>query len=484
MIRSSLLTLSAAFASAGCTLMPAYHQPALPVPNHYSDPRDAAPPAQATTAAADIGWRDFFGDERLHALIAMALQSNRDLRIAVLTVEKSRAQYRIQRADLLPTLQGSGNESVAHTPRELTTPGFPSTTHEFSATVGLNAYEIDLFGRIRSLSAQALESFYATEAAQRSTQLTVVAEVASSYLNLAADQEQLALAQETLRSQTESYDLTARQATLGFASDLAVRQAQTPVETARYDEARYTSQIAQDRNALELLIGQGIPVALLPGNLRETLQGLALKGQLPPGLPSELLRRRPDILEAEHDLRAANANIGAARAAFYPTVSLTASGGTESLELSGLFKGGSGVWSFAPQISVPIFAGGRNRANLDSVKATAQIDVAKYEQAIQTAFREVSDALAQRSQYGRQLTAQETLVEATGEARRLADARFTHGVDTYLAVLDAERSLYGAQQTLINTQLAQATNLITLYKALGGGIRETTAMEGSVPAAL
>jgi multidrug efflux system outer membrane protein len=457
---------------AGCTLAPVYHRPDLPVPTTY--PTAAADSSQSALPAADIGWREFFGDERLQGLISMALANNRDLRVALLNVENARAQYRIQRSELLPTITASGNEDASHSPAALTTPGLPSTTHEFSASVGVSAYEIDLFGRLRSLNAQALETYLGTEEARRSTELTLVAEVAADYLNLAADQELLALARETFRSQDESYQLTVREAALGFASDLAVRQAQTPLETARYDEARYASSVAQDRNALQLLVGAPVPDALLPAGLTDALKAIALNGNLPADLPSDLMQRRPDVAEAEHTLRAANANVGAARAAFFPTVTLTASGGTESLGLSGLFKAGSGTWSFAPQISLPVFAGGRNRANLDSAKISKDIDVARYEHSIQTAFREVADALAQRSQYGRQLSAQEALVEATGESHRLADARFQHGADTYLNVLDAERSLYSAQQTLITTQLGQASNLVTLYKVLGGGLNEHT----------
>jgi multidrug efflux system outer membrane protein len=455
---------------AGCTLAPAYHRPDLPVPATY--PNTAVDSGESVVPASDIGWREFFGDERLQRLIAMALVNNRDLRIALLNVAKARAQYRIQRSELLPTLDASGNEDASHSPAALTTPGLPSTTHEFSASIGVSAYELDLFGRLRSLNAQAFETYLGTEEARRSTQLTLAAEVAADYLNLAADQELLALAHETFHSQNESYQLIIHEAALGFASDLAVRQAETPVETARYDEARYSGSVAKDRNALQLLLGAPLPDTLLPPSLTEAVKAIALNGNLPANLPSDLMQRRPDVLEAEHTLRAANANIGAARAAFFPTVTLTSSGGTESLGLSDLFKAGSGTWSFAPQISLPIFAGGRNRANLESATISRDIDVAKYEHAIQTAFREVADALAQRSQYGQQLSAQESLVVATRESHRLADARFQHGADTYLNVLDAERSLYGAQQTLITTQLSQATNLVTLYKVLGGGLNE------------
>ncbi len=479
LLRHSRLAAAAllGFAISACTLAPTYHRPAMPVAASYPATDSAASAADGTAdtahrAASDIGWQEFFGDARLQQLITMALANNRDLRVAALNVANSQAKYRIQRASLLPAVNASANETASHTPAALTTPGFPSTIHEFSATLGLSSYEIDLFGRLRSLSAQALETYFATEQARRSTRLSLVAEVATDYLNLAADQESLTLARDTLRSQSESYELTRREATLGFASDLAVRQAQTPVETARVDVARYTGLVAQGRNALELLVGASISDDLWPRGLHSALDALALDGNLPAGLPSDLLQRRPDILEAEHTLQAANANIGAARAAFFPSVTLTASGGSESLQLSDLFKGGSAVWSFAPQISVPLFAGGRNRANLKSAEVSRDIEVANYEHSIQSAFREVADALAQRAQYGQQLTAQAALVDATSDSHRLANARYRKGADSYLNVLDSERSLYSAQQTLISTQLAQASNLVTLYKALGGGIKE------------
>lgn len=477
------LNIAAVGMIAGCTLAPAYHRPALPVPSNYPSSGNAQLD-QSVVASPDVGWREFFSDTRLQSLISMALANNRDLRVALLNVEKSRAQYRIQRSQLLPTVNAFANETASHTPVELTTPGFPATTHQFSASVGLSSYELDIFGRLRSLNAQALETYLATEEAQRTTHLSLVAEVASDYLQLAADLDSLALARETFRSQNESYQVTLREAALGFASELTVRQAQTPMETARYDEARYLSQIAQDRNALQLVVGTAVPDALVPQGLGEVLKMIGSNGELPSGLPSELLQRRPDIAEAEHTLQAANANIGAARAAFYPTVSLTASGGSESLELSGLFKGGSSAWNFAPQISLPIFSGGKNRANLDSATVSRNINIAEYERSIQSAFREVADALAIRSQYGQQLSAQQSLVEATGESHRLADARFRHGADTYLSVLDAERSLYSAQQTLITTQLGQASNLVTLYKALGGGLAEYGATSAAVGSGL
>jgi multidrug efflux system outer membrane protein len=332
--------------------------------------------------------------------------------------------------------------------------------------LGASAYELDLFGRVRNLSSQALEQFLATEQARRSTQISLVAEVTIAYLTWAADLERLALAGETLRSQSESYQMTQRRFELGAASALTLRQLQTSVESARVDVARYTGQVAQDRNALALLLGTTVPEAFAPDALGDALNALP---ELPAGVPSELLLRRPDLLQSEHQLKASTANIGAARAAFYPRISLTATAGSSSADLSGLFKAGSGSWSFIPQISLPIFDGGANQANLDSAVAGRDMAVAQYEKAIQIAFREVADALAQRSAVGDQLQAQDALVQASGEVLQMSQARFDRGVDSYLDVLDAQRSWYGARQTLIATRLARLTNGVTLYKVLGGG---------------
>lgn len=466
MTRLSILTLALAAALGGCSLMPNYQRPDAPVPEAF--PSTVAGDAKAS-AAADIGWRDFFADERLRELIALALANNRDLRVAVLNIEQSRAQYRIQGAALLPTVNASGGGSASRTPGDLSGSGQANTSHQYAATIGFSAYELDLFGRVRSLNEQALQQFLATDEARRATQISLVAEVASNYLALAADQERLTLARVTLQSQTDSYALTKRMAEVGAASDLSLRQAQTSVDAARVDVARYTAQVGLDRNALALVVGTQPPEALLPTGLADVLAALGARTDLPAGLPSDLLQRRPDVLQAERQLRAANANIGAARANFYPRISLTASAGTGSADLGNLFKSGQGAWSFAPQISLPIFDGGANKATLDSAKAGRGISVAQYEKSIQTAFREVADALAQRATLGEQVDAQQSLVEATGASFTLSDARFMRGVDSYLAVLDSQRSLYTAQQNLIGTQLSRVSNLVTLYKVLGGG---------------
>jgi multidrug efflux system outer membrane protein len=463
-----LLALALTAAFGGCSLMPTYQRPASPVSTAYPLARgsDTAPDA---SPAADLDWRDFFADPRLRQLVSLALDNNRDLRVAVLNIEQSRAQYRIQEAASFPTVDASGSGNVSRSPAGVSETGRAGITRQYSATLGFSSYELDLFGRVRSLNAQALQQFLASEEARRSTHISLVAEVANDYLTLAADQERLKLAQRTLQSQSDSYALTQRKADLGVASDLDLRQAQTTVESARVDVARYTSQIAQDRNALTLVVGATVPEALLPTGLDDALAALGSRTDLPAGLPSTLLQRRPDVLQAEHQLEAANANIGAARAAFYPRISLTADAGTASVALSGLFKGGSGSWTFAPQISVPIFDGGNNRANLDLALVDRDIYVAQYEKAIQTAFREVADGLAVRDTVQGQLEAQTALVNASAESYRLSEARFERGADSYLQVLDSQRSLYSAQQNLIGTQLTRISNLVTLYKALGGG---------------
>jgi multidrug efflux system outer membrane protein len=471
-----LLSLVLAAVLSGCTLMPSYERPAVPVPANY--PTENAADTAGSPAAADVGWRDFFADERLRQIIALALSNNRDLRVAVLNIEKSRAQYRIQESELFPAVNASGSGSASRTPADLSQTGQAEIVRQYSAEVGFSAYELDLFGRVRSLNTQAAQQFLATEEARRATHISLVAEVVSDYLTLAADQERLKLAQSTFQSQSDSYGLTQRSYEVGSASGLSLRQAQTSVERARVDVARYTSQVAQDRNALALIVGTQVPTDLLPTGLADAVGALGARSDVPAGLPSALLQRRPDVLQAEHELQAANANIGAARAAFYPSITLTASAGSSSSELGNLFKAGSGVWSFAPQISLPIFDGGRNRGNLDSARIGRDIGVAQYEKAIQTAFREVADALAQRGTLDQQLDAQQALVDATNESYKLSDARFRRGVDSYLNVLDSQRSLYDAQQNLIGTQLSRVLNLVTLYKALGGGWAESTQNAG------
>ncbi len=448
---------------AGCSLAPTYSRPEAPVPAAWPGAgQQAVKPAEA---AADIPWRDFFVNENLRKVIALALSGNRDLRVAALNVERTQALYRIQRDELLPSVNAGAVYSKERVPGILSQSGKPATVELYNVNLGVSAWEIDLFGRIRNLSDAALEQYLATEQARASAQIALVAAVAGTYLTLAADRENLRLARSTLETQQATYEMIRRRAEVGASSDLDLRQAQTRLDAARVDIARYTAQVALDENALALLVGSPVPPELLP----EALDEAAELRDVTPGLPSEVLQRRPDILQAEAQLRAAHANIGAARAAFFPRITLTTSVGTTSDQLSGLFESGSGTWIFAPRIVMPIFDA-RTWAAYDVTKVDREIALARYEKAIQTGFREVADTLAQRATLGEQLEAQRSLVEASEVSYRLSDARFTRGIDSYLRVLDAQRSLYGAQQGLIAVRLARLINLVTLYKVLGGGI--------------
>lgn len=470
MKHSFFAPLAAALLVAGCgSMAPAYKQPTLPVASGWPVGPGAAAPSRASAAAipiADIAWQQFIVDDRLRELVSLALQNNRDLRVAVLNIDRARAQFGIQQAESFPSVGLSGSGTSQRLPADVSPSGQAGISRQYSAGAGLSAYEIDLFGRVRSLKDEALQRYLATEESRKTVQISLVAEVANTYLKLGADQERLRLAGQTLENRSASHDLTQRSHKLGVASMLDVRQAQTLVESARVDVARFTTQIAQDRNALVLLVGGNIPDRLLPQAQDDDKHTLA---ELVAGLSSDVLRSRPDVLQAEHLLQAANANIGAARAAFFPRISLTAAAGTTSNALSGLFDGGTGFWNFMPQINLPIFDGGRNRASLKVSEADRDIALAQYEKAIQSAFREVADALAERGTLGEQLRAQEALVEASSANQSLSEARFRRGVDSYLSVLDAQRSLYAAQQDLISLRQTRNSNHVNLYKALGGG---------------
>ncbi len=463
-MRSRLLALvPAALALAGCTMIPKYQRPAPPVPPAW--PEGAAPAEAAPgVAAAETRWEDFFTDRRLAGVISLALESNRDLRVATLTVEKVQALYRIQRSELLPTVGVLAQGEKVRIPGRETDSGVAKTTSAYSVNLGTTAWELDLFGRIRSLKAAALEQYLASQHARRAAQISLVAAVAGEWLALAADTESVQLAQDTLDAQQASYDLIQRSRDAGIASDLDLRQAQTQVETARVALAAFAGQIATDRATLDVLAGTPVPPDLLPDRLAE-VSGATLLARL----PSDVLLERPDILVAEHQLKAANANIGAARAAFFPRISLTAAVGTVSSELSGLFGSGSGSWTFVPQIAAPLFTGGFNKANLDSAKIDRDIAVAHYEKAIQSAFAEVTSGLTLRSTLVAQREAQQALVDALDETYRLSEARYKGGIDSYLAVLVAQRALFAGQQILINARFAEQASLVTLYKVLGGG---------------
>jgi multidrug efflux system outer membrane protein len=451
---------------SGCTLAPKYIRPEVPIPASWpSGPayKDNAG-KQGNVLAADIAWHNFFVDERLQKVIDLAMANNRDLRLAALNVEMARALYGIQRAELFPTVNAAASGSKQRIPANVM--GFPEPLRieRYDVNLGISSWELDFFGRIRSLKDKALEEYLATEEARRSAQISLIAEVANTYLTLAADKENLKLANSTLETQQTTYDLIKRRYEVGLASELDLRRAQTQVDTAKGDVARYIQIVAQSENALNLLVGTEIPKNLLPADLST----VSTPKEISAGISSDVLLKRPDILAAEYALKAANANIGAARAAFFPRISLTGIIGTASEELSGLFKSGSDSWSFMPQIIMPIFDA-RTWAAYDASKVDREILLTQYEKAIQTAFREVADALAIRGTVDQQVSAQESLVGAVSETHRLADARYTKGIDSYLNVLDAQRSLYGAQQGLIAVRLARLTNLVTLYKVLGGG---------------
>ena len=466
MFRNLPLILLASTAVSACTLAPKYERPTLPVAQTWSTP--TAEPAGSVTAA-DLDWRQVLVDPRLQGVVDLALKQNRDLRVAVLNIERARAQYGVQRSTLFPSINGVLSEQRGRTPAGVSQTGQAIETETYSAAIGFTAYELDLFGRVRSLNQQALQSFFATEETARATRISLIAETANAWLTLAADQDRLALAKNTLATREESLALTRRQVDGGVGSLLDLRTAETLAETARSDVASYTAQVAQDRNALVLLTGGEVPAELLPSG---DLSSAKILADLPAGLPSDVLARRPDVLSAEHSLQGANANIGAARAAFFPRITLTGATGNASTDLDKLFSAGTGTWSFMPQITLPIFAGGANIAGLGVARANRDIAVSQYEKAVQTAFREVSDALAIRATIRERIEAQERLVAAATDVQRLTQARYDRGVDGYLALLDAQRTLYGARQALTNTRLVEATNRVTLYRALGGGAGE------------
>ena len=448
--------LALALALSGCmSLAPKYERPAAPVAAAFAD----APVNAATNeAAAQIAWQRFFADARLKQLIELALANNRDLRVAILNIEQARAQFQIRRADTLPTVNAAftGNR----------VPGAnDSITSTYSAGFGVSAFELDLFGRVRNLSDAALAQFLASEEARKSAQISLIASVANSYLALLADDELLALTRQTLAAREESLKLIQLKFDNGVVSKIDLSQGISLADTARVVLAQQLRQRAQDANLLVLLVGQPLPDKLAPGaTLAQTMLS-----ELPAGLPSDLLAVRPDIRAAEQQLIGANASIGAARANFFPRISLTGSAGTASSQLSGLFKAGSLGWTFAPSVVLPIFDYGRNSANLGAAKAGRDIAVAQYEKSIQVAFREVSDALAGQATFAEQLRAQRAVAAAEGERFSLSDLRYKSGTASYLDLLDAQRSLFSAQQAAVQANLQRLQNQVTLYRVLGGG---------------
>ncbi|MCX8476276.1 MAG: efflux transporter outer membrane subunit [Sphingomonas sp.] len=464
-----LALLAGASLLAGCNLAPEHVRPEGAIPAAL--PQGGVYPPAATDApdVSTIGWRDFFVDPKLRDTIALGLENNRDLRIAAANVLQARAQYRVQRADQLPTVRIGASATVANAAGATASGGTAGgdTVETYSANVGVSAFELDLFGRVRNLSRAALEQYFATEEAQRAARISLIAEIASAWLTLASDQDQLAIARDTLESYRQSLELTRAQFRIGTSSELAVRQADTLYQGARNDIASLQTQIARDQNALQLLVGAPLAPALLPQGLGEEVHTLS---DLPANLSSAVLLRRPDVLQAEHQLIAQNANIGAARAAMFPTISLTASLGTISTALSGLFGSGSESWSAGPSASLPIFDFGRRKGNVHYAEASQKAAIATYERTLQTAFREVADALALRGTIGEQLAAQNARAESAQIAARISDTRFRTGVDSFLTSLDAQRTAYAARQQLVTARLTHAANLVELYRALGGGL--------------
>lgn len=468
-MKNHLIASSLAVLLGACNSMaPTYERPATPVPPTWPTGAAYAPAAAATTTAADIPWQQFVLDDRLRQVIAQALSNSRDLRKTVANIESARAQYRVQRAALLPTVNAGVSGTRARSATSTGDGGSTVQTRTTSASVSISSYEIDLFGRVRSLSDAALETYLATEEAGRATRISLIAETASAWLALGADRSKLALAQQTLESARRSMAVTQKRLDSGVASRVDVSQAETVYQQARADLASSTTAVAKDRNALELLTGSPVADALLPTALPAT-DGAVL-ADVPAGLSSDVLLSRPDVLQAEHQLKSANANIGAARAAFFPKLSLTAAGGVASTTLASLLSGGAAtVWSLAPAVTLPIFDGGANQANLAYTQAQQSLYVSTYELAVQTAFRETADALALRGTMAEQLSAQAALVDAAADSYRLANARYTSGADTFLNALDSQRTLYTAQQALITIQLSALDNRVTLYRVLGGG---------------
>ena len=465
------LAVSAAVLLAGCSMIPTYERPAAPIATDWPAlSATAATPGAASAAnamaAADIEWQGFFNDVRLRQLIDASLRNNRDLRLAVLNIEQARAQFQIRRADQLPTIGAAATGSRQPAANE-------GITSVYTAGLAMTSYEFDFFGRVASLKEAALSQFLATEEGRKSAQISLVAAVANTYLSLLADEELIAITRQTLATREDSFRLSKLRFDNGVSSELDVRQAESLIEAARVSLAQLTRQRALDQNALVLLLGQPatgeLAVALPAG---KGLADMPLMADVPAGLPSDLLTRRPDVRQAEQLLLASNANIGAARAAFFPRISLTASAGSASSHLGDLFQSGSFGWTLAPQLLLPIFDAGRNRAGLASATVQRDIAVAQYEKSIQTAFREVADALAGRATLGEQLRAQQAQATAEGVRYRLSSLRYQGGIASQLDLLDAQRSLFTAQQAVVQTRLAQLQSQVTLYKVLGGGWKE------------
>ena len=464
-LRACAAVLLAAGVLSGCSMAPVYQRPAAPVAGEFplnSSSADAR-------SAVDTGWREFFTDERLQQLIATALENNRDLRTAALRIEEARTAYNIQRADRVPNLNVGLSGTRGRTPGFATPSGQAVVSERYDANLSMSAFELDFFGRVKSLSDAALASYLASDEAHQAAQISIVAEVAKAYFTERSYAEQYSLAQRTYEARRRTYELTQQRVEVGASSRLDLRSNETLMETARASALALARQRAQAENALTLLVGAP-PTQAASGAMASDAQIDAMSA-VPAGLPSDLLARRPDIRAAEQRLKAANANIGAARAAFFPRISLTAAIGSASPEFSGLFDGGNGTWSFVPQLTLPIFQGGRNVANLNLSEVRKNIAVTDYERSIQIAFREVSDALAARTFLGEQVAAQRAIQDSQADRLRLLQLRFDNGVASSLDVLDAQRELFNAEQQLVQARLLRTTSAIDLYRALGGGLK-------------
>jgi len=449
---------------SGCSLSPSYQRPALPTATVYPGADEKTTPDSPNVA--QLGWREFFTDLQLQELITQALENNRDLRIAIQQVQAARALYGIQRADLLPNISADATGSRSRTPADFSPTNRPMTSNQFQMDLFLSTWELDFWGRIRNLTEAALENYLSTEEARRAVTISLVAQVANTYLIERELDELLEIANKTISSREESYRIARRRYELGYSSKLDAVQAETLLNQARSDRVLLERQRDLNRNALILLVGA--PSLPIETQLLSRIESSFVR-DIPLGLPSDLLLNRPDVLAAEHRLKASNANIGAARAAFFPRIALTSSLGTASSELRGLFAAGSGAWSFSPNVILPIFEGGRNVANLELSKARHNLAVADYERTIQVAFREVADALAERRWLAEQIVEQQATLVAQTERTRLAGLRYQSGTATYLEVLDAERDRFWAEQALVQTRRSMLASNVNLYAALGGG---------------
>ena len=464
--KPAISAAAVSLALSACAMIPKYEQPAVAVPEAFQHDT-----AQSGIVAASLGWQDYFADPRLHRLIEIALERNTDLRGAALNAEAVRAQYMISRAALLPGINASGTGQRGRVAADLSGTGSSYVSSAYNVGLGVTSYELDLFGKVRSTSQAALQSYFASVASRDATHLSLISSVAKAYFNERYAEERMALAQRVLQTREQTYKLTQLRHRAGVISAVDLRQQEALIESAKADYASAVQAREQARNAMAVLLNQPLP-ADLPAGLPLSRQ-FAIK-QLPAGLSSEVLLNRPDIRAAEFALKRANANIGAARAAFFPSISLTGMIGTGSTELSGLFKGGNSTWTFAPSINLPIFNWGSNVANLDYAKIMQQAEIVNYEAAVQSAFRDVSDALVAREQLDKTYAANTQQSKAYADALRLINLRYRHGVASALDLLDAERSSYAADTTQLATQLTLLENMADLYKALGGGLKQHT----------